>query len=117
MGTVLGRWWHKADGRFVCDLCPRECTLSPGQRAFCFVREATADGIALTSYGRSSGFCIDPIEKKPLFHFYPGTAVLSFGTAGCNLGCRYCQNWDMTKSREQDLLSEEASPADIARTA
>jgi pyruvate formate lyase activating enzyme len=71
----------------------------------------------LTTYGRSSGFCVDPIEKKPLAHFLPGTAVLSFGTAGCNLGCRFCQNWDISKSREWDTLADTASPEAIAETA
>src|SRR5687768_9076698 len=73
--------------------------------------------MVLTTYGRSSGFCVDPIEKKPLAHFYPGSSVLSFGTAGCNLGCRFCQNWDISKSREQDRLMDQASPGAIAQTA
>ncbi|MCS6798658.1 MAG: AmmeMemoRadiSam system radical SAM enzyme [Myxococcota bacterium] len=104
-------------GRIRCDACPRGCTLSEGQRGFCFVREARDGRIVLTSYGRASGFCIDPIEKKPLSHFLPGTAVLSFGTAGCNLGCRFCQNWDISKARDADRLAEAASPEDIARAA
>ena len=111
------RWWHREGDRFRCVLCPRQCLLSPGQRAFCFVREATEDGIVLTTYGRSSGFVIDPIEKKPLNHFYPGTSVFSLGTAGCNLGCRYCQNWDISKAREFDRLADSASPAQIAHAA
>jgi pyruvate formate lyase activating enzyme len=111
------RWWHREGERFRCDLCPRFCILSPGQRGFCFVREANRDGMVLTTYGRSSGFCVDPIEKKPLHHFHPGTPVLSFGTAGCNLGCRYCQNWDMSKSRDIDRLAERASPEQIATAA
>src|ERR1700751_3346212 len=86
-GVVRTRWWHSLeDGRVQCDLCPRECKLHEGQRGFCFVRQARDCGVVLTSYGRASGFCVDPIEKKPLNHFYPGTSVLSFGTAGCNLG-------------------------------
>ena len=112
-----GRWWRRDGDRFVCELCPRLCHLTPGQRAFCFVRVATSHGIALASYGRSSGFCIDPVEKKPLHHFHPGTAVFSFGTAGCNLGCKYCQNWDISKSREIDRLADRAGPVEIARTA
>jgi len=113
-----GRWWHATDeGRFQCDLCPRRCVLSPGQRAFCYVRQASEDGIELTTYGRSSGFCIDPIEKKPLNHFFPGTPVLSFGTAGCNLGCKFCQNWDISKARSQDRLMELAMPENIAQAA
>jgi pyruvate formate lyase activating enzyme len=117
-GLVLGHWWHRLeDGRVQCDLCPRNCKLHEGQRGFCFVRQARPDGIVLTSYGRASGFCIDPIEKKPLNHFYPGTSVLSFGTAGCNLGCRFCQNWDISKAREADRLTDWASPEAVAEAA
>ena len=112
------RYWHRLDdGRLQCDLCPRECRLREGQRGFCFVRMRQGDQLVLTTYGRSSGFCIDPIEKKPLNHFYPGSSVLSFGTAGCNLGCRFCQNWDISKAREMDRLMDQASPDAIARTA
>jgi pyruvate formate lyase activating enzyme len=110
-----GRWWHALeDGRIQCDLCPRDCKLNEGQRGFCFVRQRVGDQMVLTTYGRSSGFCVDPIEKKPLNHFYPGSSVLSFGTAGCNLGCRFCQNWDISKSREFDRLMDQASPEAIA---
>jgi pyruvate formate lyase activating enzyme len=112
------RYWHAIDHeRVQCDLCPRLCKLKEGQRGLCFIRKNVAGAVVLTSYGRSSGFCIDPIEKKPLNHFYPGTAVLSFGTAGCNLACKFCQNWDMSKSREMDTLMDRASPEAIARTA
>ena len=111
-------YWHAiGDGRVQCDVCPRFCRLHEGQRGFCFVRARHKDQIVLTTYGRSSGFCIDPIEKKPLNHFLPGTPVLSFGTAGCNLGCQFCQNWDISKSREFDTLGSEASPVAIARAA
>ncbi len=116
--TISTHYWHKLDnGRFQCDLCPRECKLQNGQRGLCFVRMALDDQIVLTTYGRSSGFCIDPIEKKPLNHFYPGTPVLSFGTAGCNLACKFCQNWDISKSRQFDILADAASPETIARAA
>jgi pyruvate formate lyase activating enzyme len=112
------RYWHVIeDGRVQCDLCPRFCKLRDGQRGLCFVRGCDKGEIVLKTYGRSSGFCIDPIEKKPLNHFYPGTPVLSFGTAGCNLACKFCQNWDISKSREMDTLAAEASPAAIARAA
>ncbi|THK39199.1 AmmeMemoRadiSam system radical SAM enzyme [Ensifer sp. MPMI2T] len=116
--VVPGRYWHAlADGRIQCDLCPRFCKLHEGQRGLCFVRARQGDRMVLTTYGRSSGFCVDPIEKKPLNHFLPGTAVLSFGTAGCNLACRFCQNWDISKSRAIDTLADAASPAAIARAA
>ena len=113
-----GRYWHMLDdGRIQCDLCPRYCKLHDDQRGACFVRMREHDAIVLTTYGRSSGFCIDPVEKKPLNHFYPGTSVFSFGTAGCNLACKFCQNWDISKSRDMDRLMDAASPAEIARTA
>jgi pyruvate formate lyase activating enzyme len=116
--TVPTRYWHALpDGRVQCDVCPRACKLREGQRGLCFVRAREADAIVLTTYGRSSGFCVDPIEKKPLNHFLPGTSVLSFGTAGCNLACRYCQNWDISKSREIDTLADAASPEAIAEAA
>ncbi len=112
------RWWHLTDeGRVQCDLCPRDCKLGPDQRGMCFVRQRQGDAMVLTTYGRSSGFALDPIEKKPLNHFYPGTSVLSFGTAGCNLACRFCQNWDISKSKDMDRLADRASPEAIARAA
>jgi pyruvate formate lyase activating enzyme len=112
------RWWHMGtDGRIQCDLCPRDCRLKDGQQGLCFVRARAGDRMVLTTYGRSSGFCVDPIEKKPLNHFYPGSSVLSFGTAGCNLACKFCQNWDISKSREMDSLADQASPEAIASAA
>ncbi|CAM2785271.1 AmmeMemoRadiSam system radical SAM enzyme [Vibrio mytili] len=112
------QYWHAlADGRVCCDVCPRKCTLREGKRGACFVRMHKEGEIVLTSYGRSSGFCIDPIEKKPLNHFFPGSSVLSFGTAGCNLSCQFCQNWDISKSREFDTLCDTAMPEELANTA
>ena len=103
-GTLFpARYWHALpDGRIQCDVCPRFCKLHEGQRGLCFVRARQGGAMVLTTYGRCTGFCIDPIEKKPLNHFLPGTPVLSFGTAGCNLGCKFCQNWDISKAREID---------------
>jgi len=116
--VVPTKYWHRLDdGRIQCDVCPRFCKLQEGQRGMCFVRACENGQIVLTTYGRSSGFCVDPIEKKPLNHFLPGTAVLSFGTAGCNLSCKFCQNWDISKSREVDTLADAASPETIARAA
>lgn len=115
---VPTRYFHATDdGRVQCDVCPRYCKLNEGQRGLCFVRARKDDAIVLTSYGRSSGYCVDPIEKKPLNHFLPGTPILSFGTAGCNLTCKFCQNWDISKSREVDTLADQASPEAIARAA
>jgi len=116
--AMATRYWHRTDdGRAQCDVCPRACRLRDGQRGFCFVRMGQDGRVVLTTYGRSSGFCVDPIEKKPLNHFLPGSPVLSFGTAGCNLGCRFCQNWDISTSRETDTLADEAAPEVIAATA
>jgi pyruvate formate lyase activating enzyme len=116
--VVATEYWHRlADGRIQCDVCPRFCSLREGQRGLCFVRGSRDGGIVLLTYGRSSGFCVDPIEKKPLSHFLPGTATLSFGTEGCNLSCRFCQNWDISKSREVSRLADRASPEKIARVA
>ncbi len=116
--TASTAFWHRLDdGRVQCDICPRACRLHEGQRGLCFVRARHGGEIVLTSYGRSSGFCVDPVEKKPLNHFLPGTPVLSFGTAGCNLACKFCQNWDISKSREIDTLADSASPARIAQVA
>lgn len=117
-GIVSTSYWHRTDsGRLQCDLCPRHCRLDDGQRGLCYVRQRLDDSVKLVSYGRSSGFCVDPIEKKPLNHFYPGSAVLSFGTAGCNLACKFCQNWDISKSREMDTLADSADPARLADAA
>lgn len=118
MTAHIGRYWSKTeDNRVLCELCPRACKLREGQRAFCFVRQNVGGQMVLTTYGRSSGFCIDPIEKKPLNHFYPGTSVLSFGTAGCNLGCKFCQNWNISKASEWDRLADQAGPEAVAEAA
>jgi pyruvate formate lyase activating enzyme len=112
------RYWHRlVDGRLQCDACPRGCRLRDGQRGFCFVRAREGEQVVLTTYGRSSGFCVDPIEKKPLYHFLPGSSVLSFGTAGCNLGCSFCQNWHISTSRTMDSLVDAASPQAVAQAA
>jgi len=117
-GRFPTKYWHRHDdGRVQCDLCPRFCKLREGQQGLCFVRECHENEVVLTTWGRSSGFCVDPIEKKPLAHFLPGTPVLSFGTAGCNLACKFCQNWDMSKSREMDTLAASAMPEQLALTA
>lgn len=115
---IPGRYWHKVeDEKIFCDLCPRACVLKDGDRGFCFVRKNIGGEMMLTTYGLSTGFCVDPIEKKPLNQFLPGSSVLSFGTAGCNLGCRFCQNWSISKSREIEQLSEKATPEEIAAAA
>ena len=111
-------YWHWVDEeRIQCDVCPRACKLRAGQRGLCFVRGHEGGSIKLLTYGRSSGFCVDPIEKKPLNHYLPGSSVLSFGTAGCNLACKFCQNWDISKSREIDTLADRATPEMLASAA
>lgn len=117
-GVVRGSWYRGLeDDRIECTLCPRRCKLREGQRGFCFVRRAQGGGMALTSYGRNTGVAVDPIEKKPLNHFLPGTHILSFGTAGCNLGCRFCQNWHISKAKEMRKLSVNAMPDQLAKQA
>ncbi len=116
--AVLGRYWHEIEeGRIQCDLCPRYCKIKDGQRGLCFVRANIGGQMGLTTYGRSSGFCVDPIEKKPLNQFLPGTPILSFGTAGCNLTCKFCQNYDISKAKSFDKMADLASPEMIAQAA
>ena len=119
MGTVVTtRYWRKlADGKVRCDLCPRRCVLAEGQSGYCMFRRCDGGELVLMTYGYSSGFCIDPIEKKPLFHFLPGSPVLSFGTVGCNLGCRFCQNWDLSRRSIKDADLTHAPPDKIAKAA
>ena len=112
------RHWHRLeDGRLRCDVCPHGCALREGQWGRCSVRQRSGGRMVLAAYGRTSGFCVDPIEKKPLHHFFPGSTVLSFGTVGCNLSCRFCQNWNLSRSRDLGLLRERATPEAIARSA
>jgi pyruvate formate lyase activating enzyme len=111
-------WWHKeADGRILCTLCPRLCRMAEGQAGFCYIRKNIAGKLYSLAYGTSTGFAIDPIEKKPLNHFLPGTDILSFGTAGCNLGCRFCQNWSISKAKLDEAQSLTASPEEVVKLA
>lgn len=115
---TLAKWWKPADnGKLLCMLCPRYCTIGEGQTGFCFVRQNIGGKLYSIGYGRPTGFAIDPIEKKPLNHFLPGTEILSFGTAGCNLGCKFCQNWSMTKARIDEADSFTASPEEVVKLA
>ena len=102
------------DGAVVCNLCSHHCHVATGHRGLCGVRENREGRLHSLVYGRLVARQVDPIEKKPLHHYYPGTSVLSFGTAGCNLGCKFCQNWDISKAREFDRLQDEATPEAIA---
>ena len=119
MSNFPGRWWHRLDdGRIQCDLCPRDCRLHEGQRGACFVRQRDGDAIVLTTYGRSSGFCIDPIEKKPLNHFYPGHVgpLVRHGRLQPRAASS-ARTGTSRKSREMDTLMDAASPEAIAATA
>jgi pyruvate formate lyase activating enzyme len=107
-------WWEKTDNeKILCTLCPRYCKIGDGQPGFCYIRQNHGGVLYSLGYGHPTGFAIDPIEKKPLFHFLPGTSVLSFGTAGCNLGCKFCQNWSISKSKLDELNSLTASPESV----
>ncbi len=111
-------WWEtQEDGRILCTLCPRYCKIGEGQAGFCYIRKNIDGKLYSLGYGKSAGFAIDPIEKKPLNHFLPGTEILSFGTAGCNLGCRFCQNWSMSKAKLDDAQSLSASPEEVVKLA
>jgi pyruvate formate lyase activating enzyme len=116
MPTALhsARWWQTLpDGRIHCYLCPRHCHIGEGQHGFCFIRENVGGELVQLGYGRPAALAIDPIEKKPLFHFHPGSAILSLGTAGCNLGCQFCQNFDISKARSVQQSSGHMSPEEI----
>ena len=117
-GTAPARYWRSLpDGRLLCELCPRACRLAEGQRGFCYVRQNLGGRMQLVSWGRGSGFAVDPVEKKPLFHFLPGSGTFSFGTAGCNLGCRFCQNWHLSKTHADQRQADLAAPGEIAAAA
>ncbi len=112
------RWWHAAErGKLLCTLCPRYCLIGEGQAGFCYIRQNHGGALWSAGYGRSTGFAVDPIEKKPLNHFLPGARVLSFGTAGCNLGCKFCQNWDISKAKIDQHASETTAPDEIVELA
>jgi pyruvate formate lyase activating enzyme len=120
MSTTLhpARWWRTlSDGRIHCYLCPRQCHIGEGQHGFCFIRENVGGELVQLGYGRPAALAVDPIEKKPLFHFHPGSRVLSLGTAGCNLGCQFCQNFDMSKARSMQEDSSCMSPKQIVNLA
>ncbi len=120
MSTALheARWWRPLEsGKLLCTLCPRLCEIPEGKAGFCFIRKNVGGQLVSLGYGRSTGFAVDPVEKKPLNHFLPGTTVLSFGTAGCNLGCKFCQNWSISKARLDENRSEEGTPEEVVELA
>jgi pyruvate formate lyase activating enzyme len=112
------RWWRTLpDGRIHCYLCPRDCHIGKGQHGFCYIRENVDGELVQLGYGRPAALAVDPIEKKPLFHFHPGSTILSLGTAGCNLGCQFCQNFDISKARSTQHGSAHMSPEDVVELA
>lgn len=122
MNSPIAKWWEPIEGsknnKVLCTLCPRYCKIGNGQAGFCFIRRNRGGKLYQDGYGASTGFAVDPIEKKPLNHFLPGTPVLSFGTAGCNLGCKFCQNWDISKNKLDEVKShEKLSPEDVVNLA
>jgi pyruvate formate lyase activating enzyme len=111
---IEAKWWEPtANDKLLCTLCPRYCTIGDGQHGFCYIRQNINGKLYSLGYGKPTGFAIDPIEKKPLNHFYPGSKILSFGTAGCNLGCKFCQNWSISKAKIDDINSLTYSPDDV----
>ncbi len=113
----LAQWWKPEGDKILCTLCPRYCKIGDGKPGFCYIRQNHGGELYTTGYGKPTGFAIDPIEKKPLNHFLPGTSVLSFGTAGCNLGCKFCQNWSISKAKLDELNSLTASPEEVVNLA
>ena len=114
----LAQWWEPTENnKILCTLCPRYCKIGVGQQGFCYIRQNIGGKLYSTGYGRPTGFAIDPIEKKPLNHFLPGSDILSFGTAGCNLGCKFCQNWSMSKAKLDALHSQEVTPEAVIQLA
>ena len=111
-------WWRtEADGEILCTLCPRFCRVGDGQAGFCYIRRNVGGKLYSLGYGTSTGFALDPIEKKPLNHFLPGSEILSFGTAGCNLGCRFCQNWSISKAKLDEAESYHVAPEQVVELA
>jgi pyruvate formate lyase activating enzyme len=114
----IADWWEEAgNGKLLCTLCPRYCTIGDGQQGFCYIRYNSGGKLYTSGYGHPTGFAVDPIEKKPLNHFLPGTRILSFGTAGCNLGCKFCQNWSTSKAKSDEINSLTASPEEVVELA
>ena len=118
MNKVLAKWWELTDNnKILCTLCPRYCKIGEGQPGFCYIRQNIGGKLYTIGYGKPTGFAIDPVEKKPLNHFLPGTSILSFGTAGCNLGCKFCQNWSISKAKLDDENSLDVSPEGVVALA
>jgi len=112
------RWWEpSAEGKVHCYLCPRRCHIGEGQAGFCFIRKNVGGSLYNLGYAQPAAIQVDPIEKKPLNHFLPGTRILSLGTAGCNMGCFFCQNWDISKSRSDQVNSEHLEPETVVLAA
>jgi len=116
--STEARWWRtEPDGRLLCYLCPRLCRIGEGQAGFCFIRANVGGRLHSLAYGQPCAVQIDPIEKKPLFHVLPGSSIFSMGTAGCNMGCKFCQNWEISKSREDQVRSVHLEPNEVVTQA
>ena len=120
VGTKLheARWWEiLPDGKVHCYLCPRHCHIGEGQSGFCFIRAPRGGKLYNLGYAHPAAIQVDPIEKKPLNHFLPGTTILSLGAAGCNMGCFFCQNWDISKSKADQVHSSYLEPETVVLAA
>jgi pyruvate formate lyase activating enzyme len=112
------QWWTPLEGGKVhCYLCPRDCKIGEGQTGFCFIRKNEGGKLVTLGYVRPAAVQVDPVEKKPLFHFYPGTRIFSMGTAGCNMGCFFCQNWDISKAKSDQVHSVDLTADDVCQNA
>jgi len=113
----IANWWHEKDGKIECLLCPRNCVIDDRQSGFCNVRRNENQTLYTTVYGQPVATHMDPIEKKPLYHFYPGTQIYSVGTVGCNLACEFCQNWDISRASPESYFSKSIPPEKIIQAA
>lgn len=111
--SITAKWWTKQNGKILCELCPRLCSIGEGQSGFCYVRYNKGGVLKTRGWERSTGLTLDPIEKKPLYHVFPGKNILSLGTAGCNMGCKFCQNWEISKAHDDDVFSRKYKTGDV----
>jgi len=112
------KFWKKINSdTILCELCPNRCVIKNGFHGRCFIRKNVNNNLELLAYGKTTGIAVDPIEKKPLYHFLPGSKTLSFGSIGCNLNCKFCQNWHISMSKDLSLLDRKLSPKEIAQLA
>jgi pyruvate formate lyase activating enzyme len=111
------RWWVRENGRIHCYLCPRDCRIGDGQAGFCYIRKNVGGTLYSTAHSQPCAIQVDPVEKKPLFHFMPGKRIYSLGTAGCNMGCKFCQNWEISKSKSDQVRAVRLTPEEAVTEA